>query len=389
MAIPTDEPTWATDGGAEVTDPGDSKQATGFITAEAPAAGHHNWLLNNHGAWLNFLRESMAATIFRASAVWTPTIAGDGGGFTYSLNYLPDFGRYYVNIDKGGNSDAYDSVDGETWSAQKDISDNGTAIGTAQFFEKPGDAVYCVFGSQKIWRSTTGLVANLTQQSPTFTEISAGLTQGLYHSGSDKFFAFGNDGIGDISIESADTIGGTWTVEYSPAITGTAAGVATSGASMVANMNNDPTYHYATDPTGAWSQAATLGANLRSVVYNAATGRFWFTTGGGVAWAPEATPGAWVDTAVAYEGNPFVFPTDFGMMVWDDDMFTNDRWIIDLYTGAGEFMQKTRWEIYNANGDPDAFLGNGGPAQYNIDTQGNPGRTLWTWQGNKVAYADY
>jgi len=48
-------PTWADDGGADVTDPGTSKQATGWVEGEAPAADHTNWLLNAQGEWLDYL----------------------------------------------------------------------------------------------------------------------------------------------------------------------------------------------------------------------------------------------------------------------------------------------------------------------------------------------
>jgi len=55
MAKPTvRSPTWATDGGADVTDPGSSKQATGWVEGEAPAADHTNWLHRTRGEWLEW-----------------------------------------------------------------------------------------------------------------------------------------------------------------------------------------------------------------------------------------------------------------------------------------------------------------------------------------------
>lgn len=55
---PTHDPaTWATDGNAEIEDPGAPKQAIGFVTNEVPPADYFNWLFNNHGAWLEWLRD--------------------------------------------------------------------------------------------------------------------------------------------------------------------------------------------------------------------------------------------------------------------------------------------------------------------------------------------
>lgn len=54
MAKPNKVPTWATDGGAEVTEPSAGKRAIGWIL-ERPAYQYFNWLFNLIGQWLGFL----------------------------------------------------------------------------------------------------------------------------------------------------------------------------------------------------------------------------------------------------------------------------------------------------------------------------------------------
>lgn len=55
-SLPTTRvPTWATGGGADVTDPGVSKQADGWDTGEAPANSHFNWWKKTVGQYIDFL----------------------------------------------------------------------------------------------------------------------------------------------------------------------------------------------------------------------------------------------------------------------------------------------------------------------------------------------
>lgn len=52
-------PTWATDGGALIQNPGSAKQGEGF-KVEIPPVEYFNWLLNLHGAWTQYLDQELA-----------------------------------------------------------------------------------------------------------------------------------------------------------------------------------------------------------------------------------------------------------------------------------------------------------------------------------------
>lgn len=59
MAKPNKVPTWATDGGAEITEPSIGKRAVGWIL-ERPAYQYFNWLFNAIGTWLGFVDSQFA-----------------------------------------------------------------------------------------------------------------------------------------------------------------------------------------------------------------------------------------------------------------------------------------------------------------------------------------
>jgi hypothetical protein len=95
MARPTVRlPTWATDGGADVTDPGASKQDDGWIESEAPAADHTNWLLNNIGQWLSWFDQIKPVLAHLAPDDWYDSTAqvSDPNG----ISFADDGSRFYV-----------------------------------------------------------------------------------------------------------------------------------------------------------------------------------------------------------------------------------------------------------------------------------------------------
>lgn len=63
MAKPTSIMTWATDDGA-TADPGDTRRETGFIAGRKLPAKWLNWILNQNGAWLTYLRDLHAEPEF-------------------------------------------------------------------------------------------------------------------------------------------------------------------------------------------------------------------------------------------------------------------------------------------------------------------------------------
>lgn len=56
MSKPTHDPTWATDTGASITDPGSTKQADGWVADERPPAHYFNWWMNLIGDYVDFFR---------------------------------------------------------------------------------------------------------------------------------------------------------------------------------------------------------------------------------------------------------------------------------------------------------------------------------------------
>jgi len=57
MAAPTSSVDWATDGGAEVSEPSAPQKATGFVHAEKPPAHWINWILKNLDEWIKWIME--------------------------------------------------------------------------------------------------------------------------------------------------------------------------------------------------------------------------------------------------------------------------------------------------------------------------------------------
>lgn len=54
---PTVEPSWATDGGADIVEPASGKKATGWVVDEKPPAGFFNWYMNLMYLWKKFLTD--------------------------------------------------------------------------------------------------------------------------------------------------------------------------------------------------------------------------------------------------------------------------------------------------------------------------------------------
>lgn len=67
---PERSPTWATDGGALLTDPGATKQADGWLVDEAPSAHHFNWFTKEQGAAIDLLLQGMAPQLAWQNMKW-------------------------------------------------------------------------------------------------------------------------------------------------------------------------------------------------------------------------------------------------------------------------------------------------------------------------------
>lgn len=120
MAIPgaPQTPRWAEIPAGKVgtVEPDESLKDTGWDNGEAPGAPHHNWVLQNHARWVNFLRATTelnnVARLLNGGRVATPGIADINGvgsasraGFSRSIVAV-------VGNDGGGNTAIAGSEDG-------------------------------------------------------------------------------------------------------------------------------------------------------------------------------------------------------------------------------------------------------------------------------------
>lgn len=98
MAKPTILPRWATDGGADVTEPSSGQKDSGYVDAQAPDAGELNWLLLNNYLWEVWLDafESTAHT-------WTATQTFDAAAFnSLTIGALSIVSSGALTIDDAG-----------------------------------------------------------------------------------------------------------------------------------------------------------------------------------------------------------------------------------------------------------------------------------------------
>lgn len=106
-------PTWATDAGADVTDPGSAKRAAGWLLGEAPAHDHVNFLDNVRGAWAAYFEQAIDELVAEktnidqglAGGVPSPVFEFNvGGSFVYRV-YVTALGLTFardVTLDAGG-----------------------------------------------------------------------------------------------------------------------------------------------------------------------------------------------------------------------------------------------------------------------------------------------
>lgn len=328
--LPTREPGWATDGAAIVTDPGTSKQDTGFVTGEAPAADHVNWLLNQQGAWLETLAASNAGMIAAKRMRQTDSDPfNDGGGTLWqSYTVYDDLGDHWYHSyieGTGGDYYAYDSADGQTWTAGKLVD---TVVGASRSCARVvTNGTLCATAADATFYLSTDLTAANLASKGTFNSITLVRDVG-YSTQSSKWLATGWNSTNGYIESSTDGI--TWAVEYSGGaswygesmeIARTGVLTSSSGERIICTNSNDDDISYSDDGGLTWTPdtATTSAEYLRAVQWcpsfnrwigirdDGASDFFLYvsTTTGGLAYTTDAVPMSAIavtDTAV------FVFP---------------------------------------------------------------------------------
>lgn len=96
MAKPTRLPTWATDGGALVADPGIAKQAQGWAV-EIPAVNYENWYKNLVGQWVTYIDTEL--DVVKGVQLAFDAIVGANGNYASlqeAIDDLPVNSRIFV-----------------------------------------------------------------------------------------------------------------------------------------------------------------------------------------------------------------------------------------------------------------------------------------------------
>jgi len=174
--VPTTRiPTWA-DGAADVTDPGSSKQATGWIEGEAPAADHTNWLHNARGEWLEFIWRSSLPSIVALNLVDKNTSPFGSDILSVRILWEPTQEKFYATIQEGSTSDkiAYESTDGIAWGSGTTVNADDTASGAVGIAYCPDNARIGTASENGFHLSSSNAVSGFSQTpTGTFSNINA------------------------------------------------------------------------------------------------------------------------------------------------------------------------------------------------------------------------
>jgi len=207
-------PTWA-DGVADVTDPGSSKQAAGWLESEAPAVDHINWLHNVRGEWLDYIWQSALPAVIATSLVDKNTSPFGTDIFNTTIVWEPTQGKFYASIIEDTTSDwvAYQSTDGITWSSGTDVNTSAT-----QQTITPAPIAYCPDNDRIGAASEDGFHLSSTDATSGFSTTptgTLGFTGGasglVWDDTNNLWIACGTLTATDGYIKTAAAAGVTWT----------------------------------------------------------------------------------------------------------------------------------------------------------------------------------
>lgn len=301
MAFPTSRfPTWATDGGADVTDPGTSKQATGWEEAEAPAADHTNWLLNNLGEWIVFLHDAGAShRAFDTIDNQTGTPWDDSTPTGISVQYLAPLNTWYAAV--------IDDVSGDVWVYQSD--DGGVTWGTGTNLVTSGAATISQFATDG---TKLGIIVDdVFYRSPS-KAITGLVTEGTIGAATDTAGALIYDstqavwvaGVNDNTTKglvytTPDTV--SWTLRHTMTASDDILNIGINAAGYAVLVSDTQVTRYAADTTGTWTAGGTTPGVSANGGYSAGAGIFWAASAadGSLSFSADGT--SWADTGFNVE----------------------------------------------------------------------------------------
>ena len=172
-----------------------------FVTDDDGRNQNVSWWMNNlashmahYGIWLN---------LEQTASPFADTISGD-----LSIEYNDNADKFYCTyVDAANDVNAYDSDDGITWSAKKEV-DPSTTIGDVS--QPASDGTHFAIGADNTFYRSTDLTVANTVSYGTFANITGGCTGLIYDDTLSLWVACGDNGTTGY-IETSPT-GSTWTL---------------------------------------------------------------------------------------------------------------------------------------------------------------------------------
>lgn len=156
-------PTWATDGGAVVTEPGAAKQAAGWLNDEVPSAGNMNSLMKENGGWTGFMQKLLAPHLGFGNILYTPDQPWGTLQLTkWHISYSSGLGKYYGAYQRAASNETicFETVDGVSFTTLTIPSGTG---GSSRMVTDGANLVI-IANESELYTSTTGSVTGLTSR---------------------------------------------------------------------------------------------------------------------------------------------------------------------------------------------------------------------------------
>lgn len=398
---PDNIPTWGTDGGAELTDPGDSKRATGFITGEAPAAGHMNHQLKQIGEWVEAQRKLLAPQMFIKNMTITndTAFASIGGGVNHChIRYVDGLSKYIATARTSGTVYAYQSTDGITWSDETAI---GSFTSVSKMASDGTDMVWFHY-EKGLYTSSTGSVTGITSRGTVGGNLRDDIDV-VYDPINDYYVAAGDTEVWTLNNAVDDVhTPGDW-VTQAAAFTGSSDGMACSTVTgkVVVVMNGAAGGAYSDDGGQTWTESGSY--NYSCPIYSPSAQCFFAydTANSGLMFAPDKAGSlVWTELQSAagagIDADRVLVFEDFLIAVENTNPHTlwcsNSVYNYDGGNPQLNFFELAKHETPDGlgsivEGDFGGFKSAAPCAVYIIECVGEAPNLVWTRATNEVCYA--